>query len=82
MPNHPPLEQLARAIVATRPDEIDCDEWLARVGRLIELDRAGTPIPPELDIVRQHLEVCPDCAEEYEALLAATRRSPADDASA
>ena len=68
------LTQLAQAIVATRPVEIDCDEWLARVGRLIELERAGAPIPPDLAVVRQHLAVCPECAEEFEALVAAVDR--------
>ncbi len=65
------LRQLARVIVATRPDEIDCDEWLARVGRLAELERAGAPLPPDLTPVRQHIEVCPECVEEFKGLLLA-----------
>lgn len=62
---------LARALAATRPDEIDCDEWLARVGRLIDLRRAGRPLPSDLEPVLQHTEVCRECEEELRALLEA-----------
>ena len=65
------LRQLARVIVATRPDEVDCDEWLARVGRMAELEHAGTPLPPDLAPVRQHIDVCPECLEEFKGLLLA-----------
>lgn len=65
------LSWLARAVAATRADEIDCDEWLARVGRLLELRQAGPPLPPDLEPVLQHVAVCRECAEELEALIAA-----------
>ena len=62
------IQDLARLTVATRPDEISCEEWLARVGRYVELKQAGASIPEELQCVVQHLDVCPDCAEELDAL--------------
>ncbi len=63
------LRQLARVIVATRPNEVDCDEWLASVGRLAEIEHAGAPRPADLATVHQHIEVCPECAEEFRGLL-------------
>lgn len=63
------LAWLAKAIVATLPEEIDCDEWLSRVGRLVELQRTGEPITPDLKPVEQHMDVCQECAEDFQALL-------------
>jgi len=65
------LNGLARSIAATRPEEIDCDEWLSRVGRLLEIMQRGEPVPPDLAPVLQHIELCPECQEEFQLLLAA-----------
>ena len=63
---------LAKLTVATRPDEIPCDDWLALVSEYVDLVQEGAEIPDRLKTVRDHVEVCPECAEELEALLEAT----------
>lgn len=63
------IETLAVSIAATRPEEIDCDEWLQRVGRLIDTVARSEKVPPELGPVLQHIEVCPECREEFYLLL-------------
>ena len=63
------LAWLAKAVVATLPEEIDCEEWLSRVGRLVELQRAREPITPDLKPVQQHMDVCQECAEDFQALI-------------
>ena len=60
--------ELARALLATRPEEIDCDQWLDRVGMYLDLTEAGRPIPESLRPVEEHLRLCPECAEEYAAM--------------
>lgn len=60
--------ELARALRATRPDEIDCDRWLDKVATYLDLIEAGHPIPESLSPVEEHLRLCPDCAEEYAAM--------------
>jgi len=67
-PTRDELRELLRLVAATAPRELDCDEFLARVGSLLEAWRGG--VPDELRDVAQHLEVCPECLEEFEALLA------------
>ena len=57
--------ELARALLATCPDEIDCERWLDSVGMYLDLVGAGQPIPESLRPVEEHLRLCPDCAEEY-----------------
>jgi hypothetical protein len=65
--------QLARYLVQTRPVELTCDEWLDHVGLYAEHALAGTPAPASLDLVREHLELCPECDEEFRAILEALR---------
>lgn len=60
--------ELARALLATCPDEIDCEQWLNRVGLYLDLVEAGRPIPDALRPVEAHLRLCPDCAEEFAAM--------------
>lgn len=62
---------LARALLATRPEEIDCEQWLDSVGLYLDLIEAGEPVPEALRPVEEHLRLCPDCAEEYAAMRAA-----------
>lgn len=69
------IRDLAQATAETRPDEIDCDEWLARVAAYIEAQGAGAPLDPDMAAVEQHVKVCPDCRAELEALMRATEES-------
>lgn len=66
------LTALLRRILATEPHEIDCDEFLARAAQFLESLETEREQPPELDAVVQHLDVCPECREEFEALIRAT----------
>ena len=63
------LTELLRVVIATVPDEIDCDAFLDRVATYLEALGPDGKIPPELQAVSQHLEVCSECKEEFDALL-------------
>jgi hypothetical protein len=63
------LLELLRAVMATAPEEIDCEEFLDRVGAFLEALGPDGWVPAELRAVSQHLEVCPECKEEFDALL-------------
>jgi hypothetical protein len=67
------LRTLADLLAKSRPDELTCDEWLDRVGSCAEAAAAGQPAPAGSDLVMQHLTICPECKEEYDALVAALR---------
>ncbi len=64
------LQELLRVVAATEPSEIDCDEFLARVSAYLEYVDIGGETAVDLRIVRQHLEICGECQEEFEALVA------------
>lgn len=68
-PTREEIEQLLRAVASTEAAEIDCEEFLARVAAYLESLQAGDEPPRELRSVGQHLDVCPQCREEFDALL-------------
>jgi hypothetical protein len=65
------LRALLRVVHATAPEELDCDQFLARVAPLLEAVAADAALAEELRPVAQHLTVCPECKEEFDALLRA-----------
>ena len=70
-PTREQLAALARQLASTAPEEIDCEAVLDRVAAYLEAKRSDMAIPPELEAVGQHLEVCPSCFEEFQALVRA-----------
>ena len=67
------LHDLAGVLGQTRPDEITCDEWLDRIAGYTDCRLAGPPPPDGAALIEHHLAICPECKEEFEALLAALR---------
>lgn len=67
------LKQMVRGIIATRPDELGCDECFQQVDRFAEMVLDGKPAAEAMPLVQEHLDRCGDCREEFEALLAALR---------
>ena len=67
------LKKMAQGIMATRPDEIGCEECFKQVDHFVDMVLDGKDAAAALPLVQDHLSRCHDCREEYEALLAAVR---------
>jgi len=67
------LKKMVRMVLATREEEIGCEECFEQVDRFAELVLDGKPAAEAMPLVQDHLEKCPDCREEFEALLEALR---------
>jgi hypothetical protein len=65
------VRDLLEASLATRDVEIGCDDCLMQVASYCETELAGKEVPEALQLVREHLEICAECHEEYQALLSA-----------
>ena len=65
-----PLVGMLTMLAATEEDEIACDQVFAALGEFAELAQRGEDVAHLMPLVAQHLHLCPDCREEYEALLA------------
>jgi hypothetical protein len=67
------LHALVWTILTTEPEEIGCDTCFAHLDVFVELALAGKNAAGAMPLVHAHLERCPACREEYEALLMALR---------
>ena len=67
------LRTMARGIVTTRADEIGCHRCFTLVDQFVDLTLSGVLATQALPLVQDHLGRCPDCREEFEALLLAVR---------
>jgi hypothetical protein len=67
------VRDLAEVLLNTRPDELTCDEWMDRVGGYAEAVASGAPAPAGSELVAHHISICPECREEFEAVVEALR---------
>ena len=65
--------ELARVLSQTAAQEIDCDAVLGLVVMYLEAHQSDAALSPELAAVAQHLQVCPECHEQFEALVRSTQ---------
>jgi len=54
-------------------DELSCDECYEEIDHFAEIELVGKSAAEAMPLVQDHLEHCPDCREEYEALMAALK---------
>ncbi len=62
------LERLLRMLALTEERELTCEEVNQLVDYYMELEQAGENVQHLFPGVAQHLRICPECAEEYDAL--------------
>jgi hypothetical protein len=56
-------------IEKTQENELSCDEVHALLDQYAEMTLRGEDPAELLPLVHYHLDMCPDCKEEYEALV-------------
>ena len=61
-------KELIRIVMGTREREINCDECLADISEFVEARLTAQPLGGALEMVRDHLETCSSCREEYTLL--------------
>lgn len=65
------FKALVREIAEAREVEIGCDECFERLDRFVEMRLSGLNAADVMPLVQEHLEICGECREEFEALLTA-----------
>jgi hypothetical protein len=58
-----------RVLESVREDDVPCDEVYARIDQYVEREVDKKDAAQLMPLVREHLDVCSECCEEYEALL-------------
>ena len=59
-----------RVLEKAREDELSCGEMYARLDIFVENEVESKDASKIPALIREHLDMCADCCEEYEALLA------------
>lgn len=61
---------LLSMVIGTEPDSIDCDGCFKHIAEFAEIELAGSEVPDALKAIQRHLEQCPCCKDEFNALIA------------
>ena len=69
LPNEAVLGILRVLDNVPQDDEISCGELFAKLDEYVEREVDKKDAAILMPVIREHLDVCPDCWEEYEALL-------------
>ncbi len=67
------IRRMMEMLTATKDQELSCDDVYSLLDQFAEAILRKEPLPELFKSIDQHLKVCPDCREEYEALLAMMR---------
>ncbi|HZU40010.1 MAG TPA: hypothetical protein VE992_03110 [Solirubrobacteraceae bacterium] len=67
-------EELDRLLGPAGP-EVGCEECFERLDEFVELELAGLDAETRVPGLRTHLEGCPACREEHDALYALAART-------
>ena len=62
-------EKILRMIENTQLEELSCDEVFELLDVYAEMAARGEDVIDLFPLVRHHLDMCPDCREELEALM-------------
>ncbi len=71
------LKTMVRGVTRTREIEYSCDDTYRLLDEFAEAVVQGKDAVKMMPLVQQHLEMCPDCREEFEALLRVLKVKPA-----
>ncbi|MCI0555899.1 MAG: hypothetical protein L0287_33570 [Anaerolineae bacterium] len=63
------MVKMLQSLATTEEQEISCDDVFTVLDQFVEAVRRGENPLILMPLVRQHLDMCPDCREEYETLL-------------
>ena len=63
------IVKFLRILEDVRAEDMSCDEMFIRLDEFVETEVQSKDAEKLMPLVREHLDLCPDCDEEYEALL-------------
>ena len=74
--DHEPLTDEAvkgflRVLEKARLEEVPCSEMYSRLDEYVEKDAHGHAAARLMPLLREHLDCCQDCSDEYDALMSA-----------
>jgi hypothetical protein len=69
------LQGFLRVLENARTEDISCNEVFAQLDQYVEKEVKGEDAARLMPLLREHLDLCSDCCDEYEALMTVLERS-------
>jgi len=63
------VQRFLRILEEVRLDEMPCSQVYSRLDEYVEKEMHGEDATMLMPLLKEHLNLCPDCCEEYETLL-------------
>ena len=74
LPNEAFLEIL-RVLESAHDEDMSCGELYEKLDEYVEREMSKKDAAELMPLIREHLDFCPDCCDEYEALLDVLNKS-------
>ncbi len=69
------VEGFLRVLDRVRAEDVTCDEVFTQLDEYVEKEMDGKDVARLMPLLREHLDMCSDCCDEYEALLDVIEKS-------
>ena len=69
------VEGFLRVLEQIRTEDVTCKEVFQRLDEYVEKEMDGKDAARLMPLLREHLDICSDCCDEYEALLEVIEKS-------
>ena len=63
------VEKFLRVLDEVRREDMPCEKVFAKLDEYVDKEMNGEDVSLLMPLLREHLDICPECCEEYEALL-------------
>ncbi len=67
------ISSIVRAMLSLHNDDIGCQDCFDQVDHFADMVASGQDAASIFPLVQRHLELCPPCREEFQALLSALK---------
>ena len=69
-----------KVLEEVREEDLSCADMYARLDEFVEAEiKEGTDAEKITPLIHEHLDMCSDCCDEYEALLSIVEHIPEND---
>ena len=68
-----------RVLESVRAEDAPCDEVYARIDEYVEREVDKKDAAQLMPLIREHLDMCSECCEEYQALLDVLEKTSQDE---
>ncbi len=58
-----------QVLESIREEEMSCSEMYAHIDEFVEREVNSNDAKKIMPLIQEHIDMCPDCCDEYEALL-------------